>query len=492
MVYFENTLLVSNLKPVVTEEDVHKMFVACGEVSCIVSPADGSYYVIFKEKDSVNQAITSLQSAILHGRQVNLKPVTHERELQLASLLALLENAPPTSPDIDREVLGAVGGKGIDVKATDVVVTQPKPTSTSTQPNLITSQLDQTKTNVVDSNLPKMSLFQSNSTTTNVTKTGETVTTSTTSVTSDILTNLLSGQSVPSVLPTSGQSSTIHVQQQYMLPKLSFFSGEPSKNANEVSFRQWCYEVKGLVEEGFSDGRIIASMWRNLRGKAAEALMNLGSTTTVAKVLEKFELLFGEVQQPEVLLQCYFDSEQQVDESVSAWSCRLETTLSKLKIWQSEARQMLRSKFWNGLQNTRIKDALRHHYEFGMDYDQLVAEARKREKEFAREIPETSSSNVKKSGAKTMSAHASGQPSENVSGQMSQLLDQMKKFQVRLDKMDKPQFHKKLFNKNQYHKDEKKTESKAKDKAKTEGFIKKRKCFKCGSENHLIKQCPNK
>lgn len=464
MLVHEVTLLVTNLKASVDEELLRKAFDKCGDIARLISPADGSFYVVFQHKDAVTKAISTLQGSPLQGKQLQLHPVGPEREKQIQGLLFATDGVP-TSPEIDHGGEGAVGGLGLGTLPTSgpSTTTQPLslgtlPSSNVTQTPLYSQVSTQPSSIFTQPYLPPISsLFSTNA---------------------------------PNSSTYQPLVGSLQTQHQFTLPRLSQFSGE-GKGANEVSFRQWRFEVVGLLNEGFNDSRIIGSMWRNLRGKAAEALMNLGQSATVNRVLEKFDKLFGEVQQPEVLLQSYFDAEQRTDESVSAWSCRLESLLSELRHWQLEARQMLRSKFWSGLTNQRIKDAIRHHYEMGMAFEELLVEARAREKEFEHSCKKTSATTPGKEKSTVSKSASVQQPTDSdVAKQLKELVEEMRQMRTRLDVVEKTS----RSSKTNHQKKPQEAKDSGKSEESTSGQRKRRyyRCFPCRSDDHHIKDCPNK
>ena len=70
-------------------------------------------------------------------------------------------------------------------------------------------------------------------------------------------------------------------------------------------------------------------------------------------------------------------------ESISAWGCRLEDFLSRVTDSRSAAaaRAMLRWRYWSGLYSDKIRNALRHHFDEGADYEALLWQARILEQE---------------------------------------------------------------------------------------------------------------
>jgi hypothetical protein len=204
----------------------------------------------------------------------------------------------------------------------------------------------------------------------------------------------------------------------YQAPKVSFFSGESHKG--DVSFEIWKAEVISLRSAGYSSASIMYAIRRSLKGRAADLVLSMGIHATLDMVLDKFQRIFGTVSTPELLLEQYYSSRQLPNETVAEWACRLEEILHKLEergcpvVGQSIS--MLRSKFWSGLRDINVKNALRHMYDSHVPYDDLLVAARRAEQE-----------------ARSMTAFSSQINAETTSRQ--KLLDEISKLNTRIDQM---------------------------------------------------------
>ena len=165
-------------------------------------------------------------------------------------------------------------------------------------------------------------------------------------------------------------------------PKFAMFSGEGQKN--EPSYAQWRSEVHSVWRSGiYQDAMVMTTVRRSLRGRAADVLLAMGSEVSVQQLLEKFDVRFGDVRPSDMTLEQFFTARQLPAESVSAWGCRLEDLLSRVTDSRSAAaaRTMLRSRYWSGLYSDKIRNALRHHYDEGADFEALLRQARITEQE---------------------------------------------------------------------------------------------------------------
>ena len=79
----------------------------------------------------------------------------------------------------------------------------------------------------------------------------------------------------------------------------------------------------------------------------------------------------------------FFTARQLPTESMSAWGCRLEDIVSRIKDPGSAAaaRSMLRTWYWTGTYSDKIRNALRHHFDDGADFESLLRQARIAEQE---------------------------------------------------------------------------------------------------------------
>lgn len=171
---------------------------------------------------------------------------------------------------------------------------------------------------------------------------------------------------------------------QVQIPKLGCFSGDEPLGKGEIPYDQWKQEVDCLVKEGYSGNIIMLSVRRSLKSTAASVLLNLGVNVVIRDVLAKFDVVFGNILPSEMLLEKFYTARQNDTESVVAWGCRIESLLNKAKeqgtIQGTE--DMARTKFWSGIRHDKIKAALRHRFDAGDPFQELLKKARMLEQEF--------------------------------------------------------------------------------------------------------------
>lgn len=165
-------------------------------------------------------------------------------------------------------------------------------------------------------------------------------------------------------------------------PKLPPFSGEVGKDA---SFGRWQYEVKCLLNQSFPPHVVMNAVHKSLKSPAAEVVTHLGHTATVQNILSKFQSIYGTVLSGEALLRKFYVEAQTRGQTCAQWSCMLEDCLFQAEeqgvVNKESVSKLLCSRFWSGLEDSRIKEALRHRVST-VTFDKLVVEARSLEEEF--------------------------------------------------------------------------------------------------------------
>ena len=168
-------------------------------------------------------------------------------------------------------------------------------------------------------------------------------------------------------------------------PRVSTFWGT-STQKDATPYEVWRYEVECyLSDTSHSEEAILEAIRRSLKGDAAKVSMRLGPKAEVRDIIEKFDGLYGTVATEGTLLSQFYSAQQNQDEDVTSWSCRLEDTIQKVYerglLDRTTTREMLRSKLWSGLRNETLKNATRHKYDLIKNYDELVIEIRSVEQE---------------------------------------------------------------------------------------------------------------
>ena len=250
-------------------------------------------------------------------------------------------------------------------------------------------------------------------------------------------------------------------------PKVAFFSGDEGKDA---PYLQWRNEVRCLLLEGHNPLAILQGIRRSLKGTAANILLTMGEGVSPIQIIEKFDVVFGVALTSEVLLEDFYTAKQKEGEKAVIWGCRLEQMLSQLRnrgFVQPNEDQMLRSKFWGGLTNVHLKNALRHRFDSGQNFQQLLLAARIIEHEAVENTTDVLSTDVKVLGSgKSTKAQAQVKSQQSVSHD-SKLDDILRKMERLGDRIKGLEEQRKSLPKT--------TEARA--------------CFYCKKDGHLIRDC---
>ncbi|XP_063953027.1 paraneoplastic antigen Ma3 homolog [Lytechinus pictus] len=168
--------------------------------------------------------------------------------------------------------------------------------------------------------------------------------------------------------------------------KLSLFSGEPKPKGGEVPFEMWKHEIRCLqLDDNCNAQSLVRLVRRSLRGEAGQLVLNMGIDSSIDQILDKLEGFYGTVESGAVLLQQLYSARQGLDESITAYSARLQLAIDRVEqrkgISPTAKDETLRVVFWKGMSDESLKQAIRHKYEVVTSFDELVRIARQQEQE---------------------------------------------------------------------------------------------------------------
>ena len=170
------------------------------------------------------------------------------------------------------------------------------------------------------------------------------------------------------------------------IPRIPQFSGDDPPQKGDVSYKEWRFEVQCLIgDPDVKPNLLIQSIRRSLRGTAKTMLIPLGEKASVKQILEKLDILFGEISNNGMIMQEFFNAFQLPNECVTSFGCRLETMLQNAidngYLDRASKNDLLRHKFWTSLSSEKLKSQTRHKYDAIKNYDRLLLEIRRVEKE---------------------------------------------------------------------------------------------------------------
>lgn len=266
------------------------------------------------------------------------------------------------------------------------------------------------------------------------------------------------------------------------LPFLPNFSGD-RKGDSYINYNLWKHELNTMINDpSLSVSVIWQAIHRSVKGVAAEVLMNMGHGphVTFHTALDKFEVLFGNTQSLEQLLQSFYLSKQQPEEAITTWGCRLEDMMVCIQregmFIDATAKEMLKGKFFSGLHSDHVKSCIRHRLDAGDQYEELLKKAR------AFEIEESN----KTSKGSTTKVH---QQQTSSVDKLDQILQQLRALDGRVQKIENQS--KPTKNQNQkfssFTSNSSGQASQAKQQTQKRGPII---CHNCGELGHIRPRCP--
>ena len=75
---------------------------------------------------------------------------------------------------------------------------------------------------------------------------------------------------------------------------------------------------------------VLTAMKRSIKGQAQEIVLHMGEDATVSDILSRFEMMFGDVDPPHVLLAQFYSLEQMAGEGITDWYSRVEDLASRI------------------------------------------------------------------------------------------------------------------------------------------------------------------
>ena len=145
----------------------------------------------------------------------------------------------------------------------------------------------------------------------------------------------------------------------------------------------WKHEVKGLMTI-YSNRAVIQAIKRSLKSPAEDVVWCLGQTVSYEEIMKALEMWYDDVAEGEVLLSELFSTTRGEKESLTEFGSRLEPILYQLsKLHDSRYEggdpEILKINFFRGLQDDRLREALRPIKDELTSFNQILKEARRLE-----------------------------------------------------------------------------------------------------------------
>ena len=125
--------------------------------------------------------------------------------------------------------------------------------------------------------------------------------------------------------------STLAARLQLSTPRINNFSSNTMLGKTEVSFEQWNHEVH-CVKDHYPESVVQESIVRLLKGAAVDMAQYMGSTTSMAHILQKLTIIFGTMASFDALMQNFYKVTQGNHEKVPSFATRIERMLNQIRL----------------------------------------------------------------------------------------------------------------------------------------------------------------
>ena len=205
-------------------------------------------------------------------------------------------------------------------------------------------------------------------------------------------------------------------------------------------------------------------------------------------------LVFGNILRKYRLIEHFCLSQQKETETVAEWSCRLEDMLSQLKekdnICSMNQATMLRERFFHGLFSDKVKTCLRHLFDRGESYEQLLLSGKSAELEYSKQ--------GKSSKANISSIQQTIPSNIELSKKLDSLIDGMNSLKSKVRALEDNKFFQQQQNPRSTHAGATQFHKSSQGQHRSQQWrpcapprqIFKGNCHKCGEAGHKQSSCP--
>ena len=133
---------------------------------------------------------------------------------------------------------------------------------------------------------------------------------------------------------------------------------------------------------------ILTAIKRSIKGPAQEMVLHMGKSASVSDILNRFSMMFGDVDPPHMLLARFYSAKQMVNESITEWYTRLQDMASRVMkkdstlINPNNYDMTVNTQFWTKLHDVNVKNALPHKFDSVAGSPNFMIEARRVKSEF--------------------------------------------------------------------------------------------------------------
>ena len=151
----------------------------------------------------------------------------------------------------------------------------------------------------------------------------------------------------------------------------------------------WKMDIESLMKGAIFPDEVLAQSVRNsLKGQTRRILLTLKTPASTKEIVDKVEEIYGKTEKDDKILEEFYSASQLEKESVSEWGIRIESmwqeAVKKGEVEDVKRDQKLKTRFWKGLRNEKIKEATRISYESKDTFEKLRSKSRIEEEEVER------------------------------------------------------------------------------------------------------------
>ena len=164
------------------------------------------------------------------------------------------------------------------------------------------------------------------------------------------------------------------------------FSGTKPTLSDELTFNQWCINVKSY-QASYPDNILLPAIRKSIVGKAKSVIRYLGPLYTVDEVITVLTQEYEGVASSDVIFKDFYQLKQEQSEKVQDFSICLRDMLTRLSIRfpyrvpKGDHDKILKDHFFYGIR-ADIRNSIRHLYDDEVvTFSQLLVKARRNEEE---------------------------------------------------------------------------------------------------------------
>ena len=109
------------------------------------------------------------------------------------------------------------------------------------------------------------------------------------------------------------------------------FSGTKPNPTDELSFDQWCIDVRSY-QVSYPDNILLPAIWKSIVGRAKSVIRHLGPSYTMADIITVLTQEYEGVASSDVIFKDFYQLRQERNEKVQIFSIQLRDMLTKLSI----------------------------------------------------------------------------------------------------------------------------------------------------------------